>query len=149
MVVFAVLVGAAACLSGGDGDGKDTGFDFDSGYSGGGGDIDLDEVGDATGLHGMYVQDNECGIIWGVGGDYIGNGDDYRWDAVLLVTTETTCSGVSDKRSIIEVSGGVAYFDGIYVGAASYSADRVAWASAGYLTGMSGYTYAYDSYIEW
>ena len=138
-------------MSGGDGDGKDTGFDFDSGYygGGGGGGIGLDEVGDATGLHGMYVQDNDCVIIWGVDGNYIGNGDDYRWDAVLLVTTETTCSGAIDKIGTIEVSGGVAYFDGTYVGAASYSTDRVAWASQGYLTGMSGYTYAYDGYVEW
>ena len=49
----------------------------------------------------------------GVDGNYIGNGDDYRWDAVLLVTTETTCSGAIDKIGTIEVSGGVAYFDNL------------------------------------
>ena len=155
-VVLAAMVGAAACLSGGDGDGKDTGFDFDSGYYGGwydsggdGGDGDggSGSVGDGYGQYELVIS-MTCAIAWDVGATYTGTGSDYRWAAALTLNNDG-CGGAADTSGELTASGGSAYFQGDYIGVANYGSSNFSWETRGYVTGSGGGFYAYMGYIDW
>lgn len=104
-------------------------------------------VGDGTGSYGLTIE-GTCSILWDIAGTYAGTGADYSWSAALSVNNDG-CGGVTDTAGALTAAGGSAYFDGSYIGAASYSGTTLSWATAGYVTGGGGGSYAYDGNITW
>ena len=105
--------------------------------------------GRRAGTYGLTIESN-CTIAWDLVGTYAGTGADYNWSADLTVNDGATdCGGAEDTDGALTASGGSAYFNGAYIGTASYTANSMSWATAGYVTGGSGGSYAYDGTISW
>ena len=128
----------------------------DTGYGGGFGDssgttgtADPAPIGNGTGTYGLAIEEN-CVIYWDLVGTYAGTGADYNWSAELTVNDGATdCGGAEDTEGALTASGGSAYFEGAYIGTASYTVNSMNWYTAGYVTGGSGGSYAYEGNISW
>ena len=128
----------------------------DTGYPGGFGDssgttgtTSSAQIGNGTGTYRLTIESN-CTIAWDLVGTYVGSSADYNWSADLTVNDGLTdCGGATDTAGALTASEGSAYFDGSYIGAASYTVTSMSWATTGYVTGGSGGSYAYDGTISW
>jgi hypothetical protein len=149
--VLAALVCAVACLSGGGSDDKDTGYDTgnyrwsDSGW-GGEGEGEGEQTGDIyAGYYGLYIEEY-CGLVWDMTGYATG---DLVWTVSLFLNSISTCEGASDTTGSFELARGNAYFDGSYVGSASYGGGWAVWSTSGYIVGGAGGSYYYSGNINY
>lgn len=148
LAVLVTSIAAVACLPKGDDDESGSAvfgsYRYDSWYrwdSGGWSDPGP-VVGDFSGIGGVMIVEAGCELVWDLAGRQC-SGCDLGWDVSLEVSPSSSCDFGTDTSGVLEIGGGAAYFNGDYWGAATARDGAVSWATAGYIYGAGGYTYAY------
>ena len=82
-----------------------------------------------------------CQIVWTMSGTSTA---DLTWDVDLRVDpSATTCGEIESTSGVFALGSGSAYFEGNYIGAATYGGGSIYWLTSGYVTGGGGLSYLY------
>ncbi len=91
------------------------------------------------GSYRLFVE-GDCEVYWAMDGS--GLPGQYFWE-VSLDLQSYSCDAAQDATGWFELLNYSAYFDGSYIGLATYRYGEVEWETSGYITGYGGGSYAY------